>query len=306
MIFSWDNSSKGLDASTAVEYVQALRTLTNMAQVSTAVSLYQAGESLYDAFDKVLLIHEGKCIYYGFADKAKQYFLDIGFDCPPRMTTADFLTSVTEVHGRKVQKGWEDKIPRTAEDFASVFRQSGAYRAGMADIEDFEGTLEQQQRELRERLPGKKKDRKKNFTIPFHKQVVALTKRQMFVMIGDKPSLIGKWGGIVFQSLIVGSLFFQLPQSIMSAFTRGGVIFFLLLFNALLALAEQTAAFEAKPILLKHKNFSMYRPSAYAVAQTLVDVPMVLVQAFLFDVIIYWMSGLAATPSQVSILSSVS
>lgn len=33
----WDNSSKGLDASTAVEYVTSLRTLTNMAQISTAV-----------------------------------------------------------------------------------------------------------------------------------------------------------------------------------------------------------------------------------------------------------------------------
>ena len=50
---AWDNSTRGLDASTALEYVQAIRTLTNMAQVSTAVALYQAGESLYDLFDKV-------------------------------------------------------------------------------------------------------------------------------------------------------------------------------------------------------------------------------------------------------------
>ena len=50
---AWDNSTRGLDASTALEYVQAIRTLTNMAQVSTAVALYQAGESLFDLFDKV-------------------------------------------------------------------------------------------------------------------------------------------------------------------------------------------------------------------------------------------------------------
>ena len=37
----------------------------------------------------------------------------------------------------------------------------------------------------------------------------------------------------------------------------------MLLFNALLALAELTNAFVSRPILLKHKSFSFYRPSAY-------------------------------------------
>lgn len=78
----------------------------------------------------------------------------------------------------------------------------------------------------------------------------------------------------------------------------GGVIFFLLLFNALLALAELTDAFSSRPIMLKHKAFSFYRPSAYAIAQTVVDLPLVLVQVLLFDIVIYFMAGLARTPSQ--------
>ncbi|ETS82928.1 hypothetical protein PFICI_04804 [Pestalotiopsis fici W106-1] len=292
----WDNSSKGLDASTAVEYVQSLRTLTNMAQVSTAVSLYQAGESLYDLVDKVLLIDQGQCLYYGSSDHAKQYFLDLGFDCPDRWTTADFLTSVTDPFERSIRPGWEDRIPRSAEDFAAVYKKSDAYKRNLEDIDDFESHLQEQMRARAENQS--KKNKKKNYTIPFHQQVVALAQRQLMVTLGDKASLIGKWGGIIFQGLIVGSLFYNLPDNTNGAFTRGGVLFFILLFNALLALAEQTAAFESKPILLKHKNFSFYRPSAYAVAQTLVDVPLVAIQVILFDVIIYWMAGLAATASQ--------
>lgn len=34
----WDNSTRGLDASTALEYVESLRSLTNMTHISTAVS----------------------------------------------------------------------------------------------------------------------------------------------------------------------------------------------------------------------------------------------------------------------------
>jgi len=93
-------------------------------------------------------------------------------------------------------------------------------------------------------------------------------------------------------------LFYNLPKTASGAFTRGGVMFFMLLFNALLALAELTAAFESRPILLKHKSFSFYRPAAFAIAQTVVDVPLVLVQVIIFDVVVYFMAGLQRTASQ--------
>lgn len=43
---------------------------------------------------------------------------------------------------------------------------------------------------------------------------------------------------------------------------------------------------------------SFYRPAAYAIAQTVVDIPLVLVQVFIFDVIVYFMAGLTRTASQ--------
>ncbi|OBR13033.1 ABC-2 type transporter [Colletotrichum higginsianum IMI 349063] len=292
----WDNSSKGLDASTAVEYVRSIRAMTNMAETSTAVSLYQAGESLYDLVDKVLLIDSGKCLYYGRSEEAKQYFVDLGFDCPDRWTTADFLTSVTDKHERHIREGWEDRIPRTPEAFDAAYRNSDAYQRNLRDVQDFESQLAQQM-EQRQQHESKKTETK-NYEIPFHKQVMYCTQRQFMVMAGDRGSLFGKWGGLVFQGLIVGSLFYNLPNTAAGAFPRGGTLFFLLLFNALLALAEQTSAFESKPILLKHKSFSFYRPAAFAIAQTVVDVPLVFIQVFLFNVIIYWMANLARTASQ--------
>lgn len=90
----WDNSTRGLDASTALEYVQSLRSLTNMAHISTAVALYQAGESLYDLFDKVVLIDEGRCLYYGPTEAAAAYFEELGFSRPARWTTADFVSFI--------------------------------------------------------------------------------------------------------------------------------------------------------------------------------------------------------------------
>lgn len=292
---AWDNSTRGLDASTALEYVESIRSLTNMAHVSTAVALYQAGESLFQLFDKVLLIDEGQCLYYGSADHAKKYFEDLGFTCPERWTTADFLTSVSDKHERSVKDGWEDRIPRSAEEFATAYRKSDAYQRNIDDMRSFEEELETKRRDS---LIQKGKQKQKNYTISFPKQVWACTQRQVLVILGDRASLYGKWGGIIFQSIIVGSLFYNMPKTSLGAFTRGGVMFFLLLFNALLALAEMTAAFQSKPILLKHKSFSFYRPAAYALAQTVVDIPLVLVQVLLFTLPIYFMSDLQRTGSQ--------
>ncbi|PYI14241.1 ABC transporter [Aspergillus violaceofuscus CBS 115571] len=290
----WDNSTKGLDASTALEYVQSLRSSTDMSHASTLVALYQASENLYSLFDKVMLIEDGKCAYYGRTENAKAYFERLGFECPPRWTTPDFLTSVSDPFARRVKQGWEDRIPRSGEDFQRAYRRSDIFKAAQKDIEDFEHEVEvnrEEQELAREKL-------KKNYTVSFYKQIIILTQRQFLIMYGDKQTLIGKWAMLTFQALIVGSLFYDLPQTSAGVFTRGGVLFFVLLFNALLAMAELTAFFSSRPIMLKHKTFSFYRPSAFALAQVVVDVPIIFIQVTLFELVVYFMSNLQRTTSQ--------
>lgn len=122
----------------------------------------------------------------------------------------------------------------------------------MDDIGEFEREIEAQRVH---RLEAEtKKTKEKNYTLPFYKQVITVTHRQFLIMFGDQQSLFGKWGGILFQSLIVGSLFYNMPQTSAGVFPRGGVLFFMLLFNALLALAELTSAFGSRPVMLKHKS----------------------------------------------------
>jgi len=292
----WDNSTRGLDASTALEYVQSLRSLTTMARISTSVALYQAGESLWNAFDKVILIDEGQCLFFGPTNEAVKYFESLGFERPARWTSADYLTSVSDPNERRVRDGWEDRIPRSAAQFGQLFAKSELAKRNLRDIETFEAELETQRRERQEATT--KETKKKNYTLSFPKQVAACTQRQFLVMIGDKQSLFGKWGGIVFQSLIVGSIFFNMPPNSSGVFTRGGVLFLMLLFNALLALAELTAAFSSRPIMLKHKTFCFYRPAAFAIAQTVVDVPLVAIQVAIFNIIVYFMVNLGRTAAQ--------
>jgi len=292
----WDNSTRGLDSSTALEYVQALRPMTNLANISTSVALYQAGESLYNLFDKVLLIHEGRCVYFGPAEQAAAYFEGLGFTRPARWTTADFLTSVTDSHEQKVKEGWEDRVPRSTEQLADAYAKSQINQANLRDVAEFEKRMKQERQE--HLVVSTKNIKPKNYTLPFHQQVTAVARRQFLVLWGDKPTLFGKWGGILFQSLIFGSLFYILPKTSEGVFPRGSVLFLLLLFNAVLALAELNSTFDGRAILQKHKSFSFFRPSAFAIAQVVADVPQAFIQVLIFSLVTYFMAGLARTASQ--------
>ena len=79
-ILLWDKSTRGLDASTALEYTKIMRILADVEKKAIAVTLYQAGNAIYDQFDKVLVITEGECIYYGPREQAKGYFESLGLE----------------------------------------------------------------------------------------------------------------------------------------------------------------------------------------------------------------------------------
>jgi ATP-binding cassette subfamily G (WHITE) protein 2 (SNQ2) len=132
------SSTRGLDASTALEFVRALRIANNVFRTSTIVSIYQAGESLYELFDKVCVIYEGKMAYFGRADQARRYFVEMGYEPAPRQTTADFLVAVTDAKGRMVRADVDPRsVPKTKDEFEAWFGKSEAGKVNREDMESF-------------------------------------------------------------------------------------------------------------------------------------------------------------------------
>jgi ATP-binding cassette, subfamily G (WHITE), member 2, SNQ2 len=156
----------------------------------------------------------------------------LGFECPPRQTTADFLTSITDPNARKVKSSYEKKAPRTAEDFERVFRESDDAKRNFESIAQFE-------KEIKENKPAdsfkdavqigkaKRASNRSVYTISFLQQVMACTIRQYQVLWGDKTTFIGKNFLTIFQALIIGSLFYNQPATSNGVFTRGGVMLYL-------------------------------------------------------------------------------
>ena len=91
-IYCWDNPTRGLDASTALQYVKAVRAMTDIFGLASIITIYQAGNGIYNLFDKALVLDQGKQIYYGPLKAAKPFMEDMGFVCAEGANVADFLT----------------------------------------------------------------------------------------------------------------------------------------------------------------------------------------------------------------------
>lgn len=69
---------------------------------------------------------------------------------------------------------------------------------------------------------------------------------------------------------------------------------------SMISLSETTAVFTGRSVLSKHKGFSLYRPSALLLAQTIGDMPLYFVMIVMFTLIIYFMTGLRVDPVCIS------
>ncbi|CAL1709796.1 unnamed protein product [Somion occarium] len=303
-LISWDNSTRGLDASTALEFVQALRIATDVSRQATSVSIYQAGESLYQHFDKVTIIYEGKMVYFGPADRARQYFIDMGYKPANRQTTADFLVAVTDPKGRTVREGYENRVPRTAQEFADFFKKSDISALNQEDIESYtEEFVGKEHRvshykESYHAEHARHTSHKSPYIISIPMQARALMLRRVQILKGMMAVQVIQTMTFVIQAIIIGTVFLRLEDATSSFFSRGGVLFFSILFAALSTMAEIPALFSQRPIVLRHSRAAMYHPFVESLALTLVDVPKMFIILVLFSIVLYFLVGLQQAAGQ--------
>lgn len=298
-VVCWDNSTRGLDSSTALDYAKSLRVMTDVSNRTTFVTLYQAGEGIYELMDKVLVIDSGRCVFVGPAKDAKQYFIDLGYHCPDRQTTPDFLTSVTDPVERQFRKGYELKAPRTPEELEKAFKSSPNYQAVLRDVESYEEQLRRSDfadaKEFEKTTREQKSKtvlKKSNYTVSFPRQVYACTLREFWLIWGDSTTLMTKFFIIISNGLIVGSLFYGQPMNTAGSFSRGGTLFFSILFLGWLQLSELMKAVSGRAVVARHKEYAFYRPSAVSIARVVTDLPMLLLQVIVFGIIMYFLTDL--------------
>ncbi|KAI9820387.1 MAG: hypothetical protein M1827_006011 [Pycnora praestabilis] len=298
-VCAWDNTTRGLDASTALDFAKSLRIMTNIYQTTTFVSLYQASENIYSQFDKVMVIDEGRQVFLGPVGEARAYFEGLGFLEKPRQTTPDYLTGCTDPFEREYRHGRDaSNAPHDPDTLEKAFNDSVFSTRLTEDMADYRRGVEHEKQiyadfEIaHQEAKGHRTPKSSVYSIPYYMQIWALMQRQFLLKWQDKFSLVVSWITSIVIAIILGTVWLNLPQTSAGAFTRGGLLFISLLFNAFQAFGELASTMMGRPIVNKHRAYTFHRPSALWLAQIIVDVAFAATQIFVFSVIVYFMCGL--------------
>ena len=298
----WDNSTRGLDSATALEFVKSLRLSTKYSGTTAVVAIYQAGQAIYDIFDKAILLYEGRQIYFGNAVRAKHFFVDMGFDCPDRQTTADFLTSLTSPAERVIRPGFENLVPQTPDEFAKRWHDSADRQELLSEIETYNNDYPLHSDQLAKFTDSRKAEKSKAlraaspYTLSYMQQFKLCTWRGFQRLKGDMTMSLTSVIGNIVMSLIISSVFYDMQPTTDSFFNRGALLFFAVLMNGFASALEILSLWQQRPVVEKHDKYALYHPSAEALSSMLVDLPAKAVTAVVFNLILYFMTNLRRTP----------
>ncbi|KAM0278525.1 hypothetical protein ACHAQH_005092 [Verticillium albo-atrum] len=292
----WDNSTRGLDSANALEFCRTLRTQADILGSTACVAIYQASQDAYEVFDKVIVLYEGRQIFFGRTDEARAYFEGLGFICPERQTTADFLTSMTSHQERVVRPGCN--TPRSPDEFADAWRRSEHRLRLNNEIDNYLDRHPFNGEHYDSFLASRRSDQATSqresspFTLSYWQQV-KLTLWRSWVLLKSDPSMtLTMLITNIFMALVMASIFYNLPSDSSSISRRGTLMFFIVLTNAFGSMLEIMTLYAKRPIVEKHNRYALYHPSAEALAAMIVDLPYKTVNSILTNLTIYFMCNL--------------
>ncbi|KAF4917720.1 ZEB2-regulated ABC transporter 1 [Colletotrichum viniferum] len=298
----WDNSTRGLDSANALESCRTLRLQADVMGCTSCVAIYQASQDAYDVFDKVVVLYEGRQIFFGKTTEAKAYFEGLGFVCPEQQTTADFLTSMTSHQERVIRPGWEGKTPRSPDEFAQAWKASQHRTRLLAEVDDylqrhpFGGEHFQKFLEARRMDQSKSQRAKSPFTLSYTEQMNLTLWRSWVMLEGDPSITLAMLITNIFEALIISGLFYNLPTDTSSFFRRAILLFFTVIINAFGSILEIMTLYAKRKIVEKHSRYALYHPSAEALSAMIVDLPYKIFNAILMNTILYFMGKLRREP----------
>ena len=141
----------------------------------------------------MLVLDQGRQVFYGPPLEARAYFENLGFQSLPRQSTADYLTGCTDPNERRFAPGRSTQnAPSTPEALEHAFSRSSYARDNQDSLEKYQLYMRTEKADQEAFRAAVIADKKKGvsktspYTLGFTGQVRALTLRQFQQKMQDK------------------------------------------------------------------------------------------------------------------------
>ncbi|KAG0483048.1 hypothetical protein HPP92_011132 [Vanilla planifolia] len=285
-----DEPTSGLDATAAGRMVATLRGMARRGRTMVA-SVHQPASRVFQMFDSVMLLSEGRCLYYGSGSDAADYFASVGFPLPGIFVNpADFMLDLANGVARLEYHGDPAEKAVVRQSLVSSYNRVLAPKVkAMVNASIASSVATSEAVRIGSERCGEKEAR--YFTrISWLSQFSILLSRSLKERRHETFNSLR-----VFQVLaaacLAGSMWWH--SSIHDVKDRLGLLFFVSIFWGVFASFNSVFTFpQERVIFLKERASGMYSLSSYFMARMAGDLPMELILPTVFVVVIYWMASL--------------
>ncbi|KAE8680149.1 ABC transporter G family member 9 [Hibiscus syriacus] len=274
-----DEPTSGLDSTTAQWILSTLLELAKGGR-TIVLTIHQPSSRLFYMFHKVLLLSEGKPLYFGQGSAAMDYFSSIGYAPSVAMNPSDFLLDLSNgVTSSNESLKEQNLVKKTL---------VSAYKTNIAEKlrEELNENCDRHHNQNEHKTFGR-------WPTTWWQQFTVLLQRGLKERKHESFSIFNTAEGLAV-AVLLGLLWWQ--SGIAHLQYQIGFLFFISGFWGMFPLYQAIFTFPQEHLMLeKERSSGMYRLSSYFMSRIVSDLPMELILPTVFITISYWMTGLKPT-----------
>uniref|UniRef100_A0AAR2L8S0 ABC transporter domain-containing protein n=1 Tax=Pygocentrus nattereri TaxID=42514 RepID=A0AAR2L8S0_PYGNA len=247
-------------------------------------SIHQPRYSIFQQFDHLTLLNKGEIIYAGSADKAISYFEGLGYKCDPFNNPADFFLDIT--NGTLLPQNMNGgELVVSENPLAVKYRQSQLGCSVTEQLQELTEGLKSESRPASD---------KAQYATPFYYQLMLVSSRTVKNILRNPQTSYAQVFLNIFFGVLVGLIYYQIPNSLPEALQNRTGAFFFLVINMVFGNLSAVELFISERVLFIHENSSgYYRTSVYFLSKVFADlIPNRILPVFIFSAIPYFMMAL--------------
>jgi ABC-type multidrug transport system ATPase subunit len=278
-----DEPTSGLDAFTAFYIVDNVKQLAVQEWRTMVMTIHQPRSNILGLFDKILLLSQGKVVFFGPPQDALEHFARCGYECPRHENPADFFIDVISIDNRtpealvdsrarsdKLIAAWDAEHPPSSDDHNHSRNRNNN---------------------------GSSHSRRKRQWTEWNnlwiREFCYLIQRDFQTQFRDYGTVIGLCVQTLIIGLLIAFIFFQMPLTFAGVQNRIGLLFFVPINQTFTIVMPLIPIFALdRAIILRERYSSMYRLSASFFSKFLSLIPLRVLLTTIFSFIVYYITGL--------------
>ena len=321
-----DEPTSGLDSTTALALVSTLEQLAAGGR-SVVTTIHQPSSRMFQKLEKLMLLSEGRVLYYGYNKHCVEWFTLLGTPCPFGVNVADFILDLANANtGESKEEGQATRAKQVNafKEFADCegySMEAGVVQESLQAIADLKDVSSKEMHSGNASSNAPTESTQMLGKLTSHLSLANLKSAKdddnegrswgaswgtQFLVLFTRSIKTRRFESLGIQrvlqllgvAVIAGMFYFQLggKDTLKSARDVAGLLFFQLLFPSINSMFSALFVFpEVTQMVMKERQSGMYRLSAFYFAHTFSDLPMDCFLPSLFVFITYFMGGLRLT-----------